>query len=326
MKLLRIVLPVFASILVLSAVALYVSYQYASSPVDPSDNAAVSVVIPRGKGAIWIGNTLKEKNLIRSTLAFRFIAWRKDLLSKMQAGSYVLNKSQSLESIAQSLTKGTNDIWVTIPEGWRNEEIAEVFGKALGEAFDQKEFLELAKDKEGYLFPETYLIPKEATPQTVVSLLTRTFEQKFSQEMQDELKKQQRTVKDAVILASLIEREARELKEMQVVSGILLKRIENSWPLQVDATLQYAKGFNEQQKTWWAPPLAADKTINSPYNTYKNPGLPPAPIANPGINSLKAAVYPTESSYWYYITDNKGEMHYAETVEQHNANVQKYLR
>jgi len=326
MKLLKILLPVILIILIILSVSLFFAFQYVSKPVYLADNSAVSIVIPRGKGAIWIANTLKEKKLIRSELAFRFIAWRKNLLSKMQAGSYTLNRSQSLEEIVQSLTKGTNDVWVTIPEGWRNEEIAEALGKALGETFDQEEFLKIAKDRQGYLFPETYLLPKQITPEAVVSLLTKTFDQKFTDEMKNALQKQGRTVEDAVILASLIEREANEYEAMQMVSGILLKRIENDWPLQVDATLQFAKGFNQQQKTWWAPPLAADKEINSLYNTYKHAGLPPASITNPGMEALKAAVYPQESAYWYYITDTHGEMHYAETIEQHNNNVNTYLR
>jgi UPF0755 protein len=124
-------------------------------------------------------------------------------------------------------------------------------------------------------------------------------------------------------MASLIEREARIDTSRQMVSGILWKRLDNAWPLQVDATLQYVKGGKND---WWPEPLAVDKSLNSPYNTYQNTGLPPAPIANPSLSSIKAALSPTDSAYWYYISDLQGNMHYGVTLDDHNANVNQYLR
>jgi UPF0755 protein len=111
-----------------------------------------------------------------------------------------------------------------------------------------------------------------------------------------------------------------------MVSGILWKRLDNDWPLQVDATLQYAKGYDERTKDWWAEPLAADKDITSSYNTYKNQGLPPGPICAPSESSINAAVYPEGSEYWYYISDLNGNMHYAQDLTQHNANINTHLR
>jgi UPF0755 protein len=125
-------------------------------------------------------------------------------------------------------------------------------------------------------------------------------------------------------MASIIEREAKG-DDRFIVSGILWKRIANNWPLQVDASLQYAKGYNKKEQTWWAPPLGIDRDIDSPYNTYKNLGLPPGPICNPSELSINAAANPKDSEYWFYITGNDGQMYYAKTQAEHDTNVAKYL-
>jgi UPF0755 protein len=130
-----------------------------------------------------------------------------------------------------------------------------------------------------------------------------------------------------MVLASLVEREGRTAKDRPVIAGILLRRLKADWPLQVDATLQYALGYQASDKTWWKKELTDDdKKINSPYNTYMNTGLPPQPICNPGMESIQAAIYPTSSEYWYYIHDPTGAVHYARTIAEHEANVAKYLR
>ena len=131
---------------------------------------------------------------------------------------------------------------------------------------------------------------------------------------------------ESVILASIVEREAREPEQMRHVAGILLNRLEIGMALQVDATLQYVKGYDQARKTWWAPPTAADKQLSSPYNTYENPGLPPGPISNPGANALMAVANPIKSNDLFYLHTNDGNMYYAETYEEHQENIQKYLR
>ena len=113
---------------------------------------------------------------------------------------------------------------------------------------------------------------------------------------------------------------------MKIVACILEKRLQTGWPLQVDSTLQYIKGYDAKQKTWWPIPFADDKKLKSAYNTYLNVGLPPKPICNPSLAAITAVVYPEQTEFWYYISDNQGGMHYATTIQEHNANVEKYLR
>jgi UPF0755 protein len=122
-----------------------------------------------------------------------------------------------------------------------------------------------------------------------------------------------------LIVASLLERETFADSEKPIVAGIIYKRLENDWPLQIDATLQYIKGN-------WKPVYSIDKELNSPFNTYKNLGLPPSPIANPGLSSILASISPEASEYWYYIHDNDGKIHFGRTLEEHNANIAKYLK
>ena len=322
MKRVTLLAIIFNILLFLGAVG-FISYQL--SPVSTSQTEQ-TIVIPKGASISSIGNQLVQKGLIKSLYVFRFVVWKNTLQGSIQAGTFKVSPSQSVEEIAFSLTKGTDDTWVTLVEGWRNEEIAEELAQTFGPEFDTKKFLELAKEKQGYLFPNTYLFPKLSTPELIISTLSKTFEKQLGAEDMQKLEAQKRTLEQAVTMASLVEREARQPETMRMVAGILWKRLDAGWPLQVDATLQYAKGYDKKNKSWWSVPFGMDKSIKSVYNTYANPGLPPAPICNPGLNALKAVANPKESPYWYYITDDNGVMHYAETLSEHNANVKKYLQ
>jgi UPF0755 protein len=226
----------------------------------------------------------------------------------------------------QTMRKGTNDVWVTVLEGWRNEEVADALKAALGGQFDTTEFLKLAAGKEGYLFPDTYLMPKTTDAATALSYMTNNYDKRVSQTLIADLTPQNRTESEAIILASIVEREANTAASKKIVADILFKRLQQNWPLQADATLQYAKGYNAALNMWWAPPMAEDKQLVSAYNTYLHPGLPPSPICNPGLDAIAAAINPQATDYWYYLTDNKGQMHYAATLEEQTANVKKYLQ
>jgi UPF0755 protein len=254
---------------------------------------------------------------------------REGLSKKIQAGSFKLNQSMTVTQIAQTLTQGRLDFWITILEGWRREEIATYLEKAYAEnglQFDRGLFLSLTQDKEGYLYPDSYLLPLTATTQTAVNQLTNTFDQKVTTGLADQIAANSLSLNQILTLASLIEREAKTDASRKMVAGVLLNRLDIGMPLQVDATLQYAKGYDAQKQDWWAPPLSADKAIVSPFNTYQNPGLPPAPICSPSFSSIQAALNPTPSDYFYYITGNDGQMYYAQTLDQHNTNINRYLR
>lgn len=271
-------------------------------------------LIPKGSSAGQIGRKLQEAGLVRSAIAFKIYTQFTGVSDKIVAGEYRLMPSFSLFQIVDQLTKGPLELWVTIPEGLRREEIATKFTKGLDkdDSF-YNEFLALSASSEGMLFPDTYLFPKEATAPAIIKKLRATFESKTAS---------LNLTREQIILASLVERETKTADERPVVSGILVKRLNAGWPLQVDASVQYAVGT---PGNWWPILIKADVSINSPYNSYKFSGLPSTPIANPGISSLKAAANPEESDYWYYIHDKDGVIHFAKTLEEHNANINRYL-
>jgi len=288
---------------------------------------SVDFLITKGSSASLIADNLKEKGLIKSSLAFRIYTQITGISKKIQAGEYPLSAGDSLFKIADLLTKGPRELWVTIPEGLRREQIAVKFATGLSkkdEASFVEVFLTVSSGKEGYLFPDTYLFPKDATPEGIVNKMLTTFEKKTN------LDTSLKSTKDIIILASIVERETLSDEERPIVAGILDKRVKARWPLQADATLQYAAATvrcagNLLDCKWWEPVLKADLEIKSAYNTYKYPGLPPGPICNPGLSSIKAALAPTASDYWYYLHDAGGAIHYAKTIEEHNLNIQKYL-
>ncbi len=297
-------------------------------PLNPYRSEKEIVVIPKGSSIKSISRTLEEKGYIRSRYAFQFAVWQKKIAKNIQAGSFQLAPSMSTYEIADALTKGTNDVWVTLKEGWRAEEIGQELAKVLpafsleGEAFKKE-----CAAYEGYLFPETYLIPNGYDTAQACKLLRQQYGEKMTMKMRDDLHAAGRSEEQVMTLASIIAREAKKPEDMKKVAGVLYNRLEIDMPLQVDATLQYVKGYDPQKKTWWPTPLAADKQLESPYNTYKNAGLPPGPIANPGLDAIMAAVYPAQHDYLYYISDSSGaQMYFAKTYEEHQAYIEQHLR
>ena len=297
------------------------------APIDQNSRQTVQFSIQSGESVSTIAANLNQAGLIKHSLVFRLYTRFTGIAPRIQAGKFNLSPSMDVATIATTLTSGFQDqATITILEGWRREEIADNLASSLvGQSilFNKQEFLRLTQNLEGKLFPDTYFIPEDASEQDIVTLLTSTY-QKKTDPFQQVFASSGKTEQEILTMASIIEREART--DRSIVSGILWKRIDNDWPLQVDAALQYVKGYNQLQDTWWPIPLAIDKDLDSPYNTYQNQGLPPAPICNPSLDSILAAAEPTASEDWFYITDNQGHMRYAQTLDQHNANVQKYLR
>jgi len=321
--------PTLTIIFLVIVVSLLLVFFYVLSllkPVSSSSTESQRFVIPKGQAISIIGQRLQKENLIKNAYAFRFVVMRDDLASKIQAGSFDISQVMNVSEIATHLTTGTEDIWVTILEGWRAEEIAESLDGQDLDNFDKEEFLNLAKASEGSLYPDTYLIPREMTSQAIYNLLINTFEKKVSQGLWDEIEASERDFDEVLIMASLVEREARTYEQMRHVAGILWNRIDKGMALQVDATLQYSNGYNKVEEKWWAVPTSEDKKIKSPFNTYLNPGLPPKPIANPSLNAIKATLEPLNSDALFYIHANDGSMYYASTYEGHSANINKYLR
>ena len=291
-------------------------------PVNPNNKMTSIFVVKKGDTVREIAYNLKTKRLITNPIVFFLLLKKLGLDKKIEAGDFRLSPSMTLDDIAQNLTHGILDIWITIPEGLRAEEIAEILKDKIPtyESFWKDE---LAKN-EGYLFPDTYLIPKDANIALIISLMFDNFDKKYASITPNE--KKQLSKNDSVILASLIEREAKFSQDRPLISSVILNRLNIGMKLDVDATVQYALGYSKDQKSWWRKDLSLeDLKINSPYNTYTNQGLPPKPIANPGVASLQAALEPANTDYLYYISDKTGRNHYAKTLLEHNANIKKYL-
>lgn len=302
----------------------FLYYKEGTLPVNKNDKTTKIFIIKPGEGLNSIAKNLKHEGLIRNTLVFYLLVKQDDIDKKIQAGDFRLSPSMNTSQIAEELTHGTLDVWVTVIEGLRKEEIAQILSKELD--IPEIEFNELAP--EGYLFPDTYLFPRQATAGSVISIMKNTFENRHTTAMRERVKKLGLSEHDAVTLASLVEREARSDKVRQEVASILLKRLEDGMPLQVDATVQYALGYQTNEKTWWKRDLTfEDLKINSEYNTYRIAGLPPDPICNPSLSAIQAVANADPSTpYFFYITDANGNMHYARTSEEHSANIDKYLK
>lgn len=288
------------------------------SPVSQDKNTIIFVV-DKGESFSQISKDLQKASLIKSGWAFNLLAKQSGLGSKILAGTFRLSPSLSASEILKSLTNQPLDSWVTLLEGWRKEEMAKKLNEQLG--IDEKEFLKIAK--EGFSFPDTYLFPKDYSVEQIVKKLRSTFEEKYTPDLREKIKSLGLTEDQGVILASIVEREARSDKARTEVASILLKRFKIEMGLNADATLQYILGYQTQEKSWWKRNLSKeDKKVDSPYNTYLYRGLPPAPICNPGLASLKAvANADPKTPYLYYYHDLKGNSYYAKTLEEHNSNV-----
>ncbi len=309
-------------LVVITAAFLY--YKEGTLPVSRENGAAKIFVISPGESLSSIAKNLANEGLIRNKIVFYLVTKQLGIDKKIQAGDFRLTPSMDVYQVAKSLTHGTLDVWVTLIEGTRKEEMAQVVAQNLD--VPETEFIKAAT--EGYLFPDTYLIPRDATVGGIIKTLEDNFNRRLSADLKQKAQAKGLSVDELIILASLVEKEARVDRDRPIVAGILLKRLRAGWPLQVDATVQYALGYQADEKTWWKKNLTnADLKIDSPYNTYVNKGLPPAPICNPGLASIEAVVNAKENTpYWFYISDKSGKMHYAVTVEQQDANVKKYLQ
>lgn len=322
-------LPKFLLFLLSFLIVLLILAFFLISLFQPATDASakkIRFVIPKGQALSIIANRLEEEQLIKNALAFRFAVRLNKLENKIQAGSFELSANMDTWQIARALTMGTDDLWITLPEGWRREEIAESLSKQGLASFNKDEFLSLSKGLEGQLFPDTYLVPRDVTAATLVSLFKNTFTSKVTNSLSQEISASKLSLNEILTLASLVQRESANDQEMSLVAQILLNRLAIDMPLQVDATLQYIKGYSQVEQSFWPTPLAEDKQLDSLYNTYKYASLPPAPICNPGLAAIKAVLNPTPTEALYYIHDNTGRIHPAKTLQEHNANVNKYLR
>lgn len=315
---------VVGTVFILFLLGGFAFYFEGSLPVDKNDTQNRVFVIPPGQGLNAIARDLEKEGLIRNKIVFILVVKQLGIEKNIQAGDYRLQRSLSATDLAKSLTKGSLDTWFTVIEGLRNEEIADRVTKDLG--IPSADFLAAAQ--QGYLFPDTYLIPKDATSETVLLIMRNNFDSKFTPEMKAKALKNGLTENEVVILASLLEREAIFDADRQEIANIMLRRLEEGHKLQIDASVQYALGYQPAEKRWWKKDVTLeDLKFDSPYNTYLILGLPPTPISNPGKASLDAVVNgTTDTQYLFYIHDSKGRTHYARNLAEHQRNIDKYLQ
>lgn len=316
----------FLLVLVVLAGGALAYYRYSTGASGPS--RPVAIVIPRGATASSVGRILEEAGVVRSELAFRIAAGSRGLGSSLQAGDYQLRTNMTVDEALAALASGPMEeetVTVTIPEGLEVEEIAETVAETM--QFDAATFVEAAtsgehslppylpegtETLEGFLFPKTYELDPEADAEQVIATLLAQFEKEASTLDWGGAKELGLSPYEVVVAASLIEREARAEEDRAKVSAVIHNRLEEGMALQIDATVQYALPEKNRLLT------LEDYEYESPYNTYLHPGLPPTPIASPGLASLEAALNPADEDYLYFVVvdPDTGAHEFAETYEE----------
>lgn len=306
-----------------------------TQPVDPVGKEQV-FVIQAGDTVPSIAKRLEEAGLIRDAQTFRtYLLWT-GADRTIQTGTYSLSPALSGREIADMLKSTTlTEVAFNILPGWRMEEIAaslptsglsiapEAFLAAASAPPNPPDFLPAGASAEGFFPPGKYILPRTTSGEQLVSLLLQDFASKLTPELRSDFSSHGLTVYQAVILASIIQREAIVDNEMPMIASVFFNRLARNMPLQADPTVQYALGYNTTQATWWTNPLSKlALQFNSPYNTYVYPGLPPAPISNPSLAALQAVAAPAQSNYYYFQArcDKSGLHNFAETLEQHHQN------
>lgn len=286
--------------------------------VGPNVPGEKVVPIHMGTNLGQAGEDLKEAGVIRSPLLFKIFG--KVFSSHVVAGSYRFSGRENIISVFIRLHRGSFGVAavkIQIREGLHREQIAHLLASRLGE-FDAKEFMTLTEGKEGYLFPDTYYFPPTTNAEEAATILSESFNEK-TRSLRQASEAAGLSFHELVTMASLVEREAAIEKDKKLVAGILWKRIKLKIPLQVDAVFVYLLGRGSADLS------LRDLALKSPYNTYVNLGLPPGPIANPGLESLEASLYYEDSPYLFYLSDSKNVIHYSVTFEEHVENKRKYI-
>lgn len=318
------ILLTFVILILILAGGIFGFIQQNNQPVS-SDQTSKIFTIKSGEGIKSIAQKLESSGLVKNKYVFLYYTYSLSLNKKIQAGNFKLSSNLTTKDIAIKLTQsGVTDYWVKILEGLRVEELTDIFPDDA--PIKSADFIKSVKTKEGYIFPDSYLNPQYFTLDQVISTIQSNFDKKFAQAKAGATNTQL-SDKQILVLASIIEHEARTLKVKQGVSGVLMNRLNANMPLQSDVTVQYARDTQRKPTKYWEDLAAADiKSVVSPYNTYQNTGLPPAPICNPGYDSIYAAFHPTESDYIFYLTGDDGVMYYAKTLSEHNDNIANHLK
>jgi UPF0755 protein len=314
----------------LAAVALYLRIK---RPYRGFQESEQFVEIPPGSGSVTIGERLASAGVIRDPVTFRAALWMSHQGRHLKAGEYRFDRAMTPLEVIDKLARG--DVFVTsvtFPEGLTFTDMANIFeSHGLGPAAsfiqaakDPSPIHDLdpaAKDLEGYLFPETYSVPRRTDAVKLTRMMVARFEKVLTPELRQAAAARNLTLRQAVTLASIVEKETAKAEERPLVAAVYTTRLRIGMPLQCDPTVIY--GLTRAGR-YDGNIHKEDLSFDSPYNTYRYPGLPPGPIASPGRASLEAALHPADADYLYFVSRNDGSHEFARTLEEHNRNVQKF--
>lgn len=347
--------PLIILLIGIVGVGLFFIYQF-NQAANPDNKTTYDFVIKKGAGANKVGKDLERKGLISSAFYFETYCFLKELNpdNKIKAGTYKISPSMKTYEIASLIYSGEMSLEdnLVIPEGWTIKEIASAFAdfkvKYSTESESEKndilrkkyyeEFITATEDTEGYdyefltdkpektdlqgyLFPDTYRVFRDLEAKDLIVKMLDNFNKKVYSNLEDEIKKQDKKLFEIITLASIVQKEVKTEDEMKKVAGVYLNRLRVNKKLESDATITFITGKKNPR------PTKKDTQIKSPYNTYLNYGLPPGPICNPGLEAIKAVIWPEEHDYFYFITrPDTGEAVFSKTAGEHQKNREKYFR
>ena len=280
-----------------------------------TENKTVEVLIPKGTSPKQIAKILKESDVIYSKTVFLAVLKLSGSSKNLKAGLYEFNTKDNSFRIINKLANGeSKNIKVTIPEGWTIKQIADILDE--NNICSKENFITSAKEKnlEGYLFPNTYFLVPDMEVEEVIKIMTDEFDKFWTEDFDKRADEIHKSKKDIIILASIVEKEAVSDDERPVIAGIFLNRLSKGMRLQSCATVLYAMDKNKERLS------LEDLDFPSPYNTYRNNGLPPAPICNPGAKAIKAVLYPVITNNLYFVSKGNGTHYFSSNFQDHIQN------
>lgn len=340
---LKKIISAAAIFLIIFTLAVFGAYLYISNQAKKSAESIGfyrDFVISSGESAAKIGENLAKEGLIKNSFYFKFYLWKSGMKGSIKAGEYSLSSGMSIPEIVDIISKGKvveKETTVLIPEGLTSIEIEQILvdndliqkgqfkevvdGNSLNRYYKYEFLNNKPKEAnlEGYLFPDTYKFYKKTTAEEIIEKILSNFDKKFDSEIRAETARQGKSIFEVITLASIVQEEANGAEDMKVVAGIFENRLAIGKPLEADSTINFITGKKMPQA------LYSDLENLSPYNTYKNAGLPPGPIDNPGLDAIKAVLWPKKTDYLYFLHAPDGTAYYGKTYEDHLRNRAKYL-
>lgn len=323
---------------ILAVAVLVYAYYKVYVPVDRNSIETVEFTVAKGLGVKEISWRLEDAKLIRSAWWFQTYVWCKRQGADLQAGKYALSRSFSVPEIVGTITGGKvvlNEIKITFPEGFVYKQVKarlaeqglagadDMGAETIGDYQVQYKFLSDAPsgaNLEGYLFPDTYIFERDMKSSGIIKKFLDNFDKKLAPDLREQMARQGKKIYDVLILASIVQQEAIGEEDMPLIAGVFANRLRIGMALESDATINYVTGKKDRQ------PLYGDLKVKSPYNTYLYRGLPPGPIANPGLAAIRAAINPSKTDYLFFLHPLDGPTVFSKTLDEHNRNKAKYLK